>query len=519
MSPLYGRGLSTLSAALEKYDQSQSQFAQFIARQTGCGGWSGWRLPCGCSIWTRGLWEDEALTILVARQPLIRLFSILSSADVHPPLYFLLVKIFMSLGQSEFVIRLPSALCSAAAVGVLYLLGRDMFDERVGLVGALLMAVSPLQLLYAQEARMYAQLLLLAGLSGWTFFHAWSSQGWRWWILFTVSAAVACYTLTLFFPLFLAMTLYVGLVERSRERIWRFGLARLPCGRVILTLAGCFIFAKSFSSWPLSLSLLLFWIVTPHPLILLTTLSGFFVGISLPAFGTAVSLGVTLLIIFVVLNSVRHALIAESGDKQALIWLLLWAFVPLLGLYLISLIRPIFQLRTVMLASLPLYLLLSWGVTCAARKRFNQWLLLPTLFMMSLSLYNFYFDPVYAKPPWREAAAYVRDHAQPGDVAIHTSEGSYLPFLVYNSIMEQVRLQEPEAPDSSRSQTIISAVASAGQSIEAATRGRQRAWLILGLDRAIEFQLAQKDYFNHSYTLLREMEIEGIYISEYSLRK
>lgn len=491
----------------------RASLPQFIARQT----WLWWLVGLALALrlfhlgaWS--FWEDEALTILVARQPLIRLFSILSSADVHPPLYFLLVKIFMSLGQSEFVIRLPSALCSAAAVGVLYLLGRDMFDERVGLVGALLMAVSPLQLLYAQEARMYAQLLLLAGLSGWTFFHAWSSQGWRWWILFTVSAAVACYTSYFIFPLFLAMTLYVGLVERSRERIWRFGLSMAAVGGLYLPWLGV-LFLQSRSV------LASFWIVTPHPLILLTTLSGFFVGISLPAFGTAVSLGVTLLIIFVVLNSVRHALIAESGDKQALIWLLLWAFVPLLGLYLISLIRPIFQLRTVMLASLPLYLLLSWGVTCAARKRFNQWLLLPTLFMMSLSLYNFYFDPVYAKPPWREAAAYVRDHAQPGDVAIHTSEGSYLPFLVYNSIMEQVRLQEPEAPDSSRSQTIISAVASAGQSIEAATRGRQRAWLILGLDRAIEFQLAQKDYFNHSYTLLREMEIEGIYISEYSLRK
>lgn len=491
----------------------KARFQQLIARQN----WLWWLVGLALALrlfhlgaWS--FWEDEALTILVARQPLVRLLSILATADVHPPLYFLLVKIFMSLGQSELIIRLPSALCSAAAVGVLYLMGRDMFDKRVGLVGALLMAVSPLQLLYAQEARMYAQLLLLAGLNGWTFFRAWSSQEWRWWILFTVSAAAACYTSYFIFPLFLAMVLYVGLVERRREHIWRFGLSMVAAAGLYLPWLGV-LFFQSRSV------LASFWIVTPHPLILLTTLSGFFVGVSLPSFWTAVALAVTLLIIFVVLNSVRHALIARSSAKQALIWLLLWAFVPLVGLYLISLVRPIFQLRAVMVASLPLYLLISWGVTHAARKRFNQWLLLPTLVVMGLSLYNFYFDPAYAKPPWREAAAYVREHAQPDDIAIHTSEGSYLPFLVYNSHIEQVRLQEPEAPDSSRSQTIISAAASAGQSIEAATRGQQRAWLILGLDRAIDFQLAQKDYFNHSYTLLREMEIEGIYISEYSLRK
>jgi 4-amino-4-deoxy-L-arabinose transferase-like glycosyltransferase len=500
---------------MESMTDLRAKFHQLMAQQN----WLWWLVGLALALrlfhlgaWS--FWEDEALTILLARQPLVRLISILSTADVHPPLYFLLVKTFMGLGQSEFIIRLPSALCSAAAVGVLYLMGRDLFDEQVGLVAALLMAVSPLQLLYAQEARMYAQLLLLAGLSSWTFIHAWRSQDRRLWILFVVSATAACYTSYFIFPLFLAMALYVWLMGRRWERILQFGLSMAVVAGLYLPWLGILFFQTRSV-------LTSFWIASPHPLILLTTLSGFFVGISLPPFWTAVSLAVTLLIIFVVLNSVRHALAEASGDSQALIWLLLWAFVPLLSLYLISLIQPIFQLRTVITASLPLYLLLSWGVTRAPQTRLNQWLLLPSLAMMGLSLFNFYFEPVYAKPPWREAAAYLRNHAQPGDIAIHTSEGSYLPFLVYASNIEQVRLQEADdiAPDSSRPQAIITAVASAGQSIDEATEGRQRTWLIMGLDRAIEFQLAQKDYFDRHYSLLREMEIRGIYISEYTLSK
>lgn len=460
-------------------------------------------------------WEDEALTILLARQSILRLISTVVSADVHPPLYFLLVKAFMIVGQNEFIVRLPSALCSTGAVAVLYLIGRDMFDERVGLVGALLMAISPLQLLYAQEARMYAQLLLLTGLCGWTFIRALRHNDKRWWIFFVISATLACYTSYFVFPVFLAMALYVLLVDRRWEHIFSFGLSMLVVAGLYLPWLGILFFQTRSV-------LTSFWIESPHPLILLTTLSGFFVGLSLPVFWIAVSLAVTLLITFVVLNSVRHALAEGSADSQALTWLLLWIFVPLLGLYLVSLIRPIFQLRTVITASLPIYLLISWGVTRAAKKRFNRWLLLPTLIVMLLSLFNFYFDPAYAKPSWREAAAYVREQAQPRDIVLHTSEGSFLPFLAYNhNNMEHIRLREEQAndPDSSRSQTIIAAVTSPEQSIEAAVQGRQRAWLVMGLDRDIEYQLAQKEYFDRHYTLLTETEIKGIYIFEYALSK
>jgi mannosyltransferase len=90
-------------------------------------------------------WHDEALTILLAQKPMADLVRI-TAAVVHPPLYFLLVKLFLLFGHNEFVVRLPSALGSVGAVILLYLIGRDLFDQQVGLVSAFIMAISPLQL-------------------------------------------------------------------------------------------------------------------------------------------------------------------------------------------------------------------------------------------------------------------------------------------------------------------------------------------------------------------------------------
>jgi len=61
-------------------------------------------------------WHDEALSVLLARKPLTDLLYI-AAGDVHPPLYFLVVRAFLVLGQSEAIVHLPSALCSSAIRG------------------------------------------------------------------------------------------------------------------------------------------------------------------------------------------------------------------------------------------------------------------------------------------------------------------------------------------------------------------------------------------------------------------
>lgn len=103
------------------------------------------------SLGLKSLWLDEAASVRFAT-------PVLENVDsIHPPLYyFLLHHTMTSLGDSEAAIRLPSAIFSLANVGLLYLLGRRLADRETALLAAALLAVSPLDVWYAQEARMYA---------------------------------------------------------------------------------------------------------------------------------------------------------------------------------------------------------------------------------------------------------------------------------------------------------------------------------------------------------------------------
>ena len=63
---------------------------------------------------------------------------------------------------SEQFLRSISALAGLAAIRVCYLLGRELFDRRVGYVTALLVAVSPFAVWYSQEVRNYSLLILFS---------------------------------------------------------------------------------------------------------------------------------------------------------------------------------------------------------------------------------------------------------------------------------------------------------------------------------------------------------------------
>ncbi len=178
-----------------------------------------------------------------------------------------------------------------------------------------------------------------------------------------------------------------------------------------------------------------------------------------------------------------------------------------------------FQLRSVLTAAPAFYLLVAWGVVQAPRRWLNGLLLLPTLVMMTISLANLYFNPVFDKPPWREAAYYVRERTRPGDVVLHTGDGSFLPFLVYGPTAEQVLLPlDPDAvAQNAPSQPIVRAVGGVPTPMEQAVQGYDRAWLVVGLDQAVDYQLGQKERFDTRYRRLAEEQIGGVYIFTYAL--
>jgi mannosyltransferase len=116
-------------------------------------------------LWPRSaLWLDEAQTVAFAREPLLRIPSLLRT-DGAPPLYYLMLHLWMAaFGSSTFGVRLFSVLCSVALVPVLALAARRYGGRAAVVPCVVLVAMSPFAIRYGTEARMYSLLMLLVGL-------------------------------------------------------------------------------------------------------------------------------------------------------------------------------------------------------------------------------------------------------------------------------------------------------------------------------------------------------------------
>lgn len=118
--------------------------------------------------------------------------------DQHPPLYYLSALAWTQLfGISEAGVRGLSVVAGALLIPAVYLLGRDLSGRRTGAWGALVTAVFPLLVYYSREARMYAQLALLATLSTWLLVRLARGDRSRWllpaWVVASAGAALTHY--------------------------------------------------------------------------------------------------------------------------------------------------------------------------------------------------------------------------------------------------------------------------------------------------------------------------------------
>jgi mannosyltransferase len=109
-----------------------------------------------------GLWVDEGLSVGIADRPAVDIPGILR-LDGSPPLYYVLLHFWMKVaGDSEQGVRALSLLLILIAIPVAWWGARMLFGERAGWVAAVLAATNPFMTDYAQEARMYALVILLS---------------------------------------------------------------------------------------------------------------------------------------------------------------------------------------------------------------------------------------------------------------------------------------------------------------------------------------------------------------------
>ena len=113
----------------------------------------------------QSLWYDEGNSARIAERS-VQLIIEGAAGDIHPPLYYLILKFWRSvLGSSEWGLRSLSAVCGVLLVLFTFLIGRTWLNRHVAFVAAVLVSVSPFGIYYSQETRMYALLAVWAAMS------------------------------------------------------------------------------------------------------------------------------------------------------------------------------------------------------------------------------------------------------------------------------------------------------------------------------------------------------------------
>jgi uncharacterized membrane protein len=108
------------------------------------------------------LWYDEAFTRLLVNLPLERMIQA-TAGDTHPPGYYALLWPWVRLfGIGELSLRLPSVIFSLAGMWLFWsILSAPGVRRGEAQIAMALMALSPIQAYFAQEARMYTLLQAL----------------------------------------------------------------------------------------------------------------------------------------------------------------------------------------------------------------------------------------------------------------------------------------------------------------------------------------------------------------------
>jgi len=406
--------------------------------------WLAFALRVG-GLLAQSLWRDEVDTLRFSTQTLPALLEMFRKPGENGPLFFLALRPWLAIGgSSEFALRFPSALAGALVVPLLYELIRRLTRERsTAIIAALLLATAPYAVWYGQEAKMYAALTVLVPLSFYLALAAsWKGGWWRWALLYVVTslsfythllAALALpvqVTWLLVLPS-LASNLEPATARRRRlVALLYLALLVLPYLPLVQWQLPAWLAADRQTGYPF----------VPLSTILLILLTAFSRGI-LP-----VTRPITLLPMVLALLAgiglwatmpAQEASGARRWRRGVVGLLLAWLLWPALGIYIISLRRPLFADRYLIWA-LPAFLALAaMGVAALARTwRPLGGIILGAILALNLAaVWSQTTQPI--KSDFRAAAQFVTARKHPGDLLVFQIPYNRHTFAYYSGAVDR----------------------------------------------------------------------------------
>lgn len=143
---------------------------------------------------TRGFFIDEGYSWAIAKLPWGEFLRTLTTRTGEMPLHYILMKLWIGIGQSEFVFRIPGAIFGIAVVALIAETGKRLYSRRAGIFAAAFLTVHLFAIKYAQEARTYPMVMMFIA-AGWLqLTRAVQNPSRRNWIWFSVISIFSVYS-------------------------------------------------------------------------------------------------------------------------------------------------------------------------------------------------------------------------------------------------------------------------------------------------------------------------------------
>ncbi len=432
-------------------------------------------------IRTRPIWYDEAFSILFSTKGIDAMLSgTLSqtgggSADIHPLGYYSLLWVWMKLfGESLFFTRLLSIFAGLGIILLIYLIARYLFKEKTAFWAILFVVVSPFQIHYGQEVRMYAFLALWLLLATYAFLKGIKDSNWKWIFLFSLASAFAQYTHNLAFCFLVPLALTPFFIK-DLKMIFRTAVAG---GFALLIYLPWLIHLPSqFSKVQTS-----YWIEKPDFSRIITLLFSYVTNLPLPDNWLFPALLFTFFLISIALWQTFLSLKKKETQAWRGAWLLYLTFMPPLLLFGVSQWVPVFIERAFVASGAVFCLWLAWAIF--ETKLPKVILSVSVIFFFlgaSMGIYQHLNYIGFPYAPYREMTVYLESQKEASDVIIHSNKLTAFPAIYYAPNLSQEYLADPKG---SGADTLALATQEtlglfAKPNLEEATMNADRVWFVV----------------------------------------
>ena len=387
-----------------------------------------WGLLLG-QLADRSLWVDEFLTLQMIQGGFAQVIQA-AIADIHPPLYFLALRLWTLLvGTSDFSLRWFSVAVGFTGLVLFSVLVRRWIGRQLVLPTTLFLALSPAFIEFSRMARYYSLLLALGLLSTLILLYAIQVPSWKTWLAYTLTGASLLYT---FYPTGILLLAHGIIVLAAPPR-----RVALKSWCVATCLAGItFVPWLVYVAWGQALRMSgASGAAFAHTglgtgLGIAASFYTFSVGETIFPWNPVTWLGLGAIAIFV-FSSLRRAWHEASP----------WLYLFLIGILFLSLVTSFVSVSTPFLnvpvrglLLLPyLLIVIAMGMT-KLNRRTRLIGAIALVGVWSISLWNYYageqfLNPIYLTPS-KQAAEFVQRHIAAGDLVVTDMDsivGHYLP--------------------------------------------------------------------------------------------